>query len=53
LKAKEIPSVSSPNEGSRGSVINHTVALYCVVDDLLKAFGESFFVTTELFLLMM
>jgi hypothetical protein len=40
LKQRNIPSVSVPNENRRGSVSDHTPALYCIVDDLLKAIGH-------------
>jgi hypothetical protein len=36
----KIPSSSSPNETRRGAVIDHATALYCIVDDLLKAVGH-------------
>jgi hypothetical protein len=40
LKAKENPLRFVAKRKQEGPVIDHTTALYCIVDDLLKAIGH-------------
>lgn len=40
MRTKENPATSPASESRRESATDHTVAIYCIVDDLLKAVGH-------------